>query len=404
MGKLTALTVKNLKKPGRHQDGNGLMLYVTTSGSKTWVHRLMVGGKRTDHGLGAYPVVSLAQARDAVINNKRAVLTGQALPSRKPVEVVTAPTFRKVFWDLHEKLAARAVKETEVIHRRRAELYILPVIGDLPVDQITKAIVLDILLPIWETKPATAKKVRSILKAVLSRAMVTVDTIHYNAAGDHINAALESQPSGNNYPSIPHNQLAEGLRAIDNATCFPQTKLAIKFMVLTAARTVEIRRSTWSEIDLDKRVWVIPPDKMKTKKAPHRVPLSNAALEVLRQAVEFSNGNDDDLIFPSTTPEKSPMLGQATLNRAIHDAGIDATAHGMRATFKTWSTENEVPWELSEVALSHRAATSTVSLAYLHTDMLELRRPLMEAWAEYLLDVAAPVEAQAMAALAPVSC
>ena len=261
MAVLTALAVKNLKKPGRYGDSGGLYLYVAPNGSKSWVQRISTGGKRRDLGLGGYPSVSLAEARGRAVANKAAVREGRdpdisqngkkRSASAKAELANATPTFRKAAGMVHALNAAKwDNSKTTSNWWQRAERYVFPAIGDVPLDQIGRTEVLDILTPVWTVKPETARRIRLIIKTVMSWGMA-YGYVKVNPAGAVIDAALPPMPKiKEHFKALPYPEIGAAIKSVETSTAFPATKLAFRFLVLTAARSGEVRRATWDEIDM----------------------------------------------------------------------------------------------------------------------------------------------------------
>ena len=379
MGKLTALKVKALRKPGRYGDGSGLYLVVRPSGSKSWVQRAVVDGRRRDMGLGGYPVVSLAVARERAAANLTAVAVGHdpQAERRRP----SLPTFREAAQRYVEANKARwRNSKTAVNWQGSLETYAYPVFGDTRIDRITQADVLK-ALSIWTTKPSIARKLRQRIRAVFAYAQAH-GHIEINVAGEVINAALPPMPAVKQHlRALPYQEVAAALGTVDASGSSLSSRLCFRFLVLTAARSGEARGATWDEIDLQDRVWRIPSGRMKAG-VEHRVPLSDQALDTLRraQALEDNSG----LVFPSPLKPGSPM-SDMTLTKILRSTGLAdrATVHGFRTTFKTWCMEQtDTPWAVGEAALAHSLGNTTEQ-AYARSDLFERRRALMQLWADH---------------------
>ena len=385
-GKLTAIAVKNLIQPGRHSDGGGLYLFVDgRGGHKSWVLRATIDGKRRDLGLGGYPAVSLAEARRKAEASNPAKERAAATP--KPIMTAsvrksTLPTFRDMARQFHAQ-AAETWKNEKTVKNwwQRAEKYVLPVIGDTPVDAITRVEVLGILSPVWTVKPETARRIREIIKHVMGFAMA-YGHITVNPAGEIIDAALRPQPKVKaHHAALPACRVAGAIQTVDASTAFQSTKLALKFLVLTAVRTGEILGATWDEIDVEAATWTIPASRMKAGRE-HRVALSTSALAVLEQAAALRS-DTSPLVFPNErTPDKP--LSDMALSVLLKRLEIPAVPHGFRATFRTWAQEyTEADYAVMEMALAHEVGNAVVQ-SYARSDLLERRRTLMQQWADFL--------------------
>ncbi len=363
--------------PGRHADGNGLFLYVKPEGTRSWIQRLVIRGRRRELGLGAVGLISLAEARDvALANRKLARSGGDPLADKRRVQGV--PTFaeasRRV---IEQKRGGWRGKHHAHNWLRSLERYAFPRIGKRPVSEVTSADVLEILAPIWHSKAETARAVRQRLRTVLEWA-VAMEWRSDNPC-DRIGPVLG--PQGDivqHMRALPHQDVAaavETVRASDSAA--PAVRLAFEFLVLTAGRSAEVRLATWDEMDVAGRVWTISAERMKAKRE-HRVPLCGRAVEVLDAARALGDGA---LVFPMRSGKP---VAASTLPKMLQLHGIAAVAHGFRSSFRDWAAERtDHPREVIEAALAH-VVPNKVEAAYARSDLFERRRLLMDDWAEYL--------------------
>ena len=385
MNKLTATQVKSLSKPGRHRVDDGLYLRIQRGGSRQWVFRVVVSGKRRDVGLGPYPALSLAQARQKSTALRLAIMEGKDPLAEKEEEQKKSaiPTFRQATEEVFKLNQPRWKNAKHTISwRQTLEKDAMPIIGDLPVDEITREHVLKILTPIWTKKPETARRVRQRIRTILKWVQAH-GFIEINPAGEMIEGALIPQPKVKaHFKALPYQDVPEALRIIEASQASMASKLAIRFLVLTAARSGEVRNAVWDETDLDARTWTIPADKMKAG-AEHRVPLSAQAVEVLEQARELDDGSG--LIFPSPLRAGEP-LSDMSLTQVLRKTGLAsrATIHGFRSSFRDWCAETDKPRELAESALAH--IVRGVEGAYFRSDLFERRRRLMAQWASFLTE------------------
>jgi len=377
---LTATFVKQTKKIGRHGDGrgsHGLALIVREradgSLSRTWTQRIAIHGRRTNLGLGLYPLVSLAQARTKAMENAQVAQEGG-----DPRLTGEDPTFKEAaerVMELHRDGWSDGGR-SEAQWQSSLNTYAHPKLGDKLVTEVTSADVLAVLTPIWNSKPETARRLRGRISAVMKWAIAEGHRID-NPAGDAVAAALPKHTTRpQHHRALPHSQVGAALAAVHASGAIPAVKLALEFLTLTACRSGETRGAIWSEIDLSEKVWTIPASRTKTG-SQHRVPLSTRALEVLNEAREELG--DDGLVFPSPTGK---TLSDNTLSKLFRGLNLDGTPHGMRAAFRSWCSDTGQPRELAEAALGH--AVRGVEAAYARSDMLERRRPMMEEWADYL--------------------
>ena len=258
--------------------------------------------------------------------------------------------------------------------------YAHPVIGRKTVDAVTPADAMDVLTPIWTSKPETASRVRQRMETVMDWA-VTHGYRLDNPAGRSL---LKVLPPVKRLPrehrqALPYVQVPGAVALVRECTADAPTKLAFEFLVLTAGRSVEVRAAEWSEIDWEAATWEVPAARMKARR-PHRVPLPGRAIEILREAARFGGGQD--LVFPATRSGRatSSMTFAALLRRL----GIPAVPHGFRSSFRDWVIEQtSTPWAVAEAALAHNVGNSTEA-AYMRSDLFDQRRKLMDAWAVYV--------------------
>ena len=375
---LTAAFCRTVKTPGRYGDGgrggNGLYLRVWKRANgrvgKSWGQRLRIHGRPTNLGLGPYPVVTLAEAREQALENRRAAHRGRD-PRGGGI-----PTFGGAA----EKVIALRTKswkpgsQLPVRWRRSLRRHAYAIWGKR-VDRITTADVLGVLTPIWHSKPAAARIAHQRIGAVCKWAIAQAYR-EDNPAGEAITAALPGGGGHKHHKAVPHAQVSDVIRQVQ-ASCYqPSTRFGIELLALTATRSSEVRCARWPEVDLPAATWTIPGSRMKTGRE-HRVPLSGRAVEVLRQARERARG---ELVFPSrrTGHELSPGAFREIM-RALK---IDGTVHGFRTSFRTWCAETGVDRQLAELALAH--TVPGVEGVYQRSDLFEQRRVLMQAWSDYL--------------------
>ena len=379
--KLSATRVKALRDPGRYSDGDGLHLFISKRGSKSWVQRITVDGRRRDIGLGGYPTISLAQARRRASGNREAIGNGKdpIAEKRRP----STPTFCEAAHAVHE---ANKPRWSNGSHTRAwiqtLERHAFPKIGSKPVDTIGRTDVLAVLTPIWSTRPETARRVRQRMRTIFRWAMAN-ELIEANPAGEAIDGALPSMPKVKAHlRALPYHEVGSALSTVDASQTSPASKHCLKFLVLTSARSGEARGATWDEIDIEGATWTIPGSRMKAG-SEHRVPLSAQARDVLMLARELEDGSG--LCFPSPL-RPGRMLSDMTLTKVLRKAGLAdrATVHGFRTSFKTWTMEQtDTPWAVGEAALAHQLGGS-VEQAYARSDLFDRRRVLMQQWADYL--------------------
>ena len=376
MGRLTDRGIRNIKAPGRHPDGETLYLVVSRSGYRSWIQRLVIRGRRHDMGLGPFPAVSLAEARERAHNNRGLARSGgDPMSEKQAAEGV--PSFETL---ARQHIAENSSSWRNVKHRvqwlRTLETYAFPSLGGLRVREITRRHVIDTLTPIWTTKPETAKRVRQRIRSVMDRA-VAMEYVDFNPAGDAINAALPRQRRAvAHHRALPYGELPAALRADRDSRAFQSVKLAFEMLALTVCRSGEVRRMTWDEVDLLEATWSIPGTRMKAGK-PHRVPLSPRALAVLYEARCLSDGSG--LVFPA--PRSGGVLTDMAFTLLIRRLGLDFVPHGLRSSFRDWAAEKtNARHDVVEAALAHTVGNATEA-AYFRSD---LRRALMDEWSAYL--------------------
>ena len=375
---LSAAFCRTVGEAGRYADGNGLYLHVDPSGARRWVQKLVIRGKVRVLGLGGYSLVSLADAREqALANRKLARSGGDPLAAKRRPRGV--PTF--------EEATAAVVKQKRSGWRNpkhatdwptSLRMYAFPLIGDNLVSEITSADLLQILSPIWHDKPETARRVRQRIGTVMKWA-VAMQHRPDNPAGAALGEALGRQRAPVvHMPALPHGEVASAVAAVRASPAWAGAKLAFEFLVLTAARSGEVRLATWDEIRLDAAVWAVPAARMKAER-DHRVPLSRRAVEVLRAARRLGDGTG--LAFPS---QRGKALPDRALSQLLRKLGIGAVPHGFRSSFRDWASERtNHPRAVVEAALAHVVQNQTEA-AYARSDLFERRRQLMDDWMQYL--------------------
>ena len=379
MTNMTVARLKALREPGFYRADPTLYLRVTPAGTKQWVQRLTIDGRRHDLGLGGFPLVTLAEARDQAFENRRKVRRGgNPLADRRRSGI---PTFREAAARTRDSLRARWRNGKHAKDWMAAlERYAFPVFGNLLVDRIRREDVLRVLTPIWSGKPETARRVRQRIRAVLGWAWAH-DYVFENVAGEGIDGALPTLPAVKaHFRALPYGEVSGALETVEASGASAAAKLCLRFLILTAARSGEARGATWAEMDAKAREWCILGERMKGG-VVHRVPLSDPALAVLERARALADGNG--LIFPSPLRAGRP-LSDMSLTKLLRDRGLAdrATVHGFRSAFRDWCAETGKPREIAEAALAH--TVGGVEGAYFRSDLLARRRVLMNQWATFL--------------------
>ncbi len=374
--RLTAVAIRRLGA-GRHADGGGLYLEVDPSGARRWILRTVVQGKRRDIGLGGASYVSLADAREAAQKMRGIARQGGDPLTERNRQRRQGVTF--------EAAARRVHKEQVVPNNRNAkhiaqwlssiETYVFPHIGARPVAGIDQADVLRILEPIWIAKPETARRVRQRLRAILDWARTSGHFEGVNPVEGVERGLPRQRDRARHFAAVPWQELPELWPRLTEAKGFGA--MALRFAILTAARSGEVRGALWEEIDLTAATWTISADRMKAG-LPHRVPLSPPALALLSEV----HGVHDRLAFPST---KGGLLSDMTLSAVLKRMKVPATVHGFRSSFRDWAEEaTPYPYAAKEAALAH-TVKNKVEAAYRRSDLFEIRRQMMDDWAKHVV-------------------
>ena len=379
MRKVTDKELRAKTEPGMLRVDEGLYLKVTKAGRKQWVQRIAYNGKRHDIGLGSYPLISLAEARDTAWNNrKQAKAGGDPLADKRKAQI---PTFGKAAILTYETLKPRWRNGK---HTRNwiqiMTKYAIPIIGSRPIDQLGREDVLRILAPLWTTKPETGRRLRQKMRAVFRWAQAH-GYIENNPAGEGIDGALPKQPAVKAHlRALPYREVAGALDTIEQSGASIAARLALRMLIVTATRSGEIRGAQWDEIDIENRAWIIPGNRMKTGRE-HRIPLSDEAVNVLEQARILRDKSG--LVFPSPAKPGNAM-SDMTLTKVLRATGLAerATVHGFRSSFRDWCADTGKPREIAESALAH--VVGGVEGSYFRSDLFDRRRALMSQWADYL--------------------
>jgi len=380
MSKLSARRVETIKAPGFYGDGDGLYLSVKSSGSKSWVLRTVVHGKRRDLGVGSADLVSLAEARDKAREWRKVAREGGDPHASRNVGTIT---FEDATTEYHG-LVAKSFRSEKHAAQWMAGMrkHVFPAFGDRMIRTIGVVDVRKALEPIWVGKHETARKIKQRIEAVFDWARAEGHYGHENPARG-IKRALKPQPRNPTHlAAMPWPQLPAFYKALlDRDGVSART---LQFIILTAVRSGEARNARWGEFKGN--VWTIPAHRMKTGRT-HIVPLSQEALRILEQM----RGLDAVYVFPQRNRNKDGTGKPQSINvfRALYlRMGCDGfTTHGFRSTFRDWCSEEAgAGREVAEAALAH--TPGQVERAYRRSTLLERRRLLMEQWAEYAVSAA----------------
>jgi integrase len=390
------LDVKRLARPGLHFVGGvpGLALQITPTGARSWVLRAMVGGKRRDMGLGGYPGVTLARAREKAGEAKDKIRKGvdpiaeqQAAEKALRAAVAAALTFDQA---AEKYIAAQEAGWSNAKHtqqwRNTLKQHASPVIGHLTVRDVGLPHVLQVLEPLWTTKTETATRLRGRIESVLDWATTRgyrdgLNPARWRGHLDNLLPKPGKVSKVEHHAALPVGEIGAFMERLRKSE--GMGALALEFAILTAARSGEVRGATFAEIDRDARVWVIPADRMKAGRE-HRVPLTDAALAVIDKATALPHVNDSQFVFAAP---RGGQLSDMTLTAVLRRMAVDATAHGFRSTFRDWAAERtNYPNEVAEMALAH-AVGNAVEAAYRRGDLFDKRRRMMDDWSKFLTKV-----------------
>lgn len=394
-GRLTARRIDTLTEAGRYHDGGGTGLYlrIMPSGSRQWVQRVTIQGKRIELGLGSPPAISLAMARKTALENKGKAMAGEnPLAAKRNVRALL--TFGEATEKyLQGKLGEFKNEKHQKQWRSTLDRYAAPTLGKKLVSEIELQDVLRVLEPIWHSKTETAKRLRGRLENILSWATVAGHRKGDNPARWRGNLSeILPKPSKiaqtTNQPSLALDDVAGWWSDLTQRD--GMASKALQFATLTAARSGEVRGMTWSEID--NTTWSIPAARMKNGK-PHRVPLTHEAIELLNSLPRLQDSN---VVFHAPKGGILSDMALSSVMRRLHQAKLAkdckgyidrtnnraAVPHGLRSAFRQWAAEQGYPRDMAEMALAHFIG-SEVERAYQRSDMLERRREMMAAWAAF---------------------
>ena len=372
--------------PGRHGDGGGLYLHVRKALSRSWVVRIVHRGRRRDFGIGSYPDVSLAEARETAAEYRRRARKGL---DPRPSRSASVPSVREVLEFVikdrqHSWTASNAVRRYRALFAR----YILPVLGDKAIDVVTVDHCYALVHPLWRGRGSRGFSVRHQLLHLFTWAVAHGHRVD-NPAEQVLARLPRVKSPRKHHPSLPYVQVPAALAALGTADVPPVVKLAISFIVLTACRLREVTEARWAEFDLDDGLWTLPPSRTK-KRRRHRVPLSKQVFPLLEEARLLDPSGD--LVFGFRNGRRSSRpLTSAQLSNVLRALGWTdlegrfVVIHGFRSTFTGWVADHEhASVEAAEAALGHVAESDTRQ-SYRHGDLLQARRPLMQKWADYAL-------------------
>lgn len=382
---LTDIVVKSLSKPGRYTDHQtrGLHLWIKPNGKKYWIERFTLEGKRFGMSVGGYPEVSLRQARERAIEARNAVNKGinpikERQAKRRPIKLKEITLFREFSMNYIEVMRPKWRNEKHANQWvSTVKTYAFPVIGDLPLDEIDTPHILQILQPIWHTKPETASRLRGRLERILSAAIARKFRSSLNPAlwKGHLETLMPPAPkSSAHHEALPYAQLPQFMSTLHGKESL--SALALEFTILNASRTSEVLMALKTEVSGN--VWSIPASRMKAKKG-HQVPLCQRSLDVLAIAQSLDPGS------PYLFSHRGKPLCNMSMLLLAKRLRPEVTVHGFRSTFRDWvAEETDHSPEVAEMALAHTIGNKTEA-AYRRGNLLERRRRLMQNWEDFCL-------------------
>lgn len=397
MSGLTAAGVRNAKT-GRHADGDGLYLLVKPTGARSWLLRVQVDQRRRDIGLGSVDLIGKrdpAEADVSILNRrvltlaeareKASLLSRLAKAGRDPIaerdkDRSAVPTFKDATKRCHGDLKSGWAPKNAAAFLSSLEEHAFSALGDMRVDHIEASHIRDMLAPIWTDIPVMARKVRQRVGIVLNYAK-SKGWRASEAPGKSVTMGLARGHRGGNFAAMPYHEVPNFCADLEGKAV-TVGRLALRFLILTAARSGEVRNAAWGQIDLERGLWNRPASMMKGKVA-HTVTLSAPALALLDQVkVLGTSASDDALVFPSA---RGKPLSDMTLSKIMRDATVPYTVHGFRSSFRDFAAEQmpTIPDPVAEAALAHTVPDAVVR-AYKRTDFLEMRRKLLDGWADHL--------------------
>jgi integrase len=375
---LTAAKVRQEKRPGRYADGNGLYLHVSETGARWWIWRGTVHGRRVERGMGSSRLIDLKEARDIARAWRRIARDGGDPKAERDKAKRESLSFEAAARKVHAEQVEGHGKSAK--YRRQwinsLQTHAFPMIGARPVHAVTQGDILRVLAPIWGGKPVLARMVRQRMQTVFSWARTAGHRDADNPVDDIEQGLPKHRHRVQHYPALPFADLPDLMRRL--AAVEGVAEFALRFLILTAARSDEARSVTWGEVDLESAVWTVPGERMKGDLL-HRVPLSAPALTVLQTV----RGLDDDRVFPGQ--RRGRPISDTTIAAPLKRMGVSGTVHGFRSTFRDWAAERtSVPREIAELCLAHEVG-SAVERSYRRSDLLDKRRSLMDQWGRFCL-------------------
>lgn len=380
------------RRHARYGDGRGLWLIVDPNGNKSWAFLYTINKRRRQMGLGSLEFMDLDAARDEALRLRKLVKRGidplaqveaerSANQGGAPGSPRPTPTFEEVAEKVIEQRTAKMTNEKAKSQwEATLKTYVYPAIGGVPVNQVSPSDVATILEAIWDTKNETASRVRQRIKSVLdyaARHEWLEETALAKIARTMGDFKKHAPDTVEHHKAMPADQAPGFVARLREKEAI--SAKALHFLILTAARSGQVRGATWDEIHLDAGLWVVPKERMKKRHSDHTVPLPKEAVDLLRS---LHREEESNLVFPSPTKAKA-QISDNTLNKLMSDMGEEAVPHGFRATFATWAASRGYDSLWIEAALHHKDENK-VRKAYQRTDYLDQRKPMMDEWAAFL--------------------
>lgn len=406
MGNLTALSIKTAK-PGRHADGGGLYLFVKSNGARSWVLRVQHAGQRRDIGLGGVEFASgserrksdvsggaigddlkimerasltLGEAREKAMLLRRVAKAGRDPVTERDKDRASFPTFAVAMTKTHEALGGSLSQKEADAFLASLRQHVIPTLGRRRIDVIDANDIATVLEGIWETKPQIARKVRHRIAKVLDYAKARQWRAS-GAPGKELSLLLGKQKKGGHHPAMPHADVPAYFRELSGDS---QTvgRLALLFIITTAARSKEVRGARWCQFDLQNKLWHRPASLMKNE-IPHTVTLNAESLVILERAAQLRKTTDAEAFVFSR--KGHTLMSDMTISKIMRVSKLPFVPHGFRSSFRDWAAElmPHIPDAVAEVALSHVIPDEVVK-AYKRTNFLDLRRTLLTEWGKYL--------------------
>lgn len=390
--KLTDRQIKVLE-PGKYDDGNGLRLYVSSPTAKRWVFRYTWMGSRPEIGLGSYPAVSLAKARQLAQDHRACIAEGRdprLVRTQLKSRTATVPTFADYAATYIETYRPTWGTKNESQWRNTIEQYVTPAIGQIPVSDVSVDQVLTILKPLWNRIPETAKRLQGRIERILDAAISegyrsTSNPARWRGHLSHLLPLRDTKKTIRHHPALPYVKLPAFMAELRLNSS--STHMTLAMLILTATRTSDVLNATWGEMNWAESLWIIPKERTKAKTREHRVPISKPLESILETASKL---RCSEFIFPGHRHGKP--LSNMSLLKVMRGMGYgcvegcvrgNAVPHGFRSTFRDWAGETtSYPSDVIEMALAH-AVKNKVEAAYRRGDLLDKRRDLMEAWARF---------------------